>query len=278
MSNLFFQENDPFAPIKYCYKVEEVIYSGKTKYYDLMIFKSPYFGKVLTLDNVVQFTERDEYFYHEMLTHIALHAHPSPNNILIIGGGDGGALREVLKHKVVERVLVVELDGGIIEACKSFFPTLSSGFADSKTHLMEMDGVEFLAETKEKFDLIIVDCTDPVGPAEPLFTSQFFTNAFSALKADGIFVAQTESLHFHRKFVADVQGRLAKIFNLVDLYTVPIATYAGNWWTFSIASKVYNPREVLRKCQVSTRYYSEDVHYQAFLPRSLYQKLMSNKS
>jgi spermidine synthase len=275
MTHLFFQEEDPFAPVSYDYKVEEILCSRQTKHQELLIFKSPYFGKVLTLNGVVQLTEWDEYFYHEMIAQVALHAHPSPANVLIIGGGDGGTLREVLKHRVVEKALVVELDREVIEACKEFFPSLASGFTDLRTEIVEMDGASFLAQTKEKFDLIIVDSTDPVGPAESLFTSQFFTYAFSALKAEGMFVAQTESLHFHREFVREVQLRLAQIFPLVDLYAVPLATYAGNWWTFSIASKVHHPREVLRKCQVVTRYYDEDIHRHAFLPPSLYQRLIN---
>ncbi len=271
----FFQEKDPFAPIQYGYEVEEVICQRQTKHQELLIFKSPYFGRVLALNGVVQLTEWDEYFYHEMLAQVALHAHPSPTDVLIIGGGDGGVLREVLKHQVVKRALVVELDREVIEASKEFLPTLSTGFADPRTQILEREGADFLAQTKERFDLIVVDSTDPVGPAESLFTSQCFTHAFSALKAEGIFVAQTESLHFHREFVRQVQHRLAQVFNLVDLYTVPLATYAGNWWTFSIASKMHNPREMSRKCEVSTRYYTEDVHRHAFLPPSLYQKLMA---
>jgi spermidine synthase len=274
MSRLF-REKDPFVPIEYGYKVEEILCSRKTKQQELFIFKSPYFGKVLVLNGIVQLTERDEYFYHEMLAQVALHAHPSPHSVLIIGGGDGGTLREVLKHEVVKRALVVELDREIIEASKEFFPTLSTGFADSRTQVLEREGADFLAQTREKFDLIIVDSTDPIGPAQSLFTSQFFTNAFSVLTAEGIFAAQTESLHFHQEFIRDVQHKLAQTFSLVDLYTVPLATYAGNWWTFSIASKVHNPKEVLRKCEVLTKYYSEDVHRHAFLPQSLYQRLMA---
>jgi len=275
MSPSFFQEKDPFAPIKYGYEVDEVLCSRKSKHQEILIFRSPYFGKVLVLDGVVQLTERDEYFYHEMLTQVALHAHPSPTDVLLIGGGDGGALREVLKHSMVQRALVVELDGEVIKVCREFFPALSIGFSDSRTQILEMDGAEFLALTQDKFDLIVIDSTDPVGPAESLFTTQFFTYAFSALKAEGMFVAQTESLHFHRQFICEVQLRLAQIFKLVDLYTVPLATYAGNWWTFSIASKVYDPKEALRKCEVFTRYYGQDVHHHAFLPPHLYQKLMA---
>ncbi|MFC1924835.1 polyamine aminopropyltransferase [Chloroflexota bacterium] len=278
MSLSFFQEKDPFAPIEYCYKVEEILCSRKTEYQELLVFKSPYFGKVLVLDGVVQLTEKDEHFYHEMLAQVALHAHPSSRSVLIIGGGDGGTLREVLKHDVVKKVIIVELDKEVIEASKEFFPTLSSGFTDPRTQVMQREGAEFLAATKEKFDLIIIDSTDPVGPAESLFTSRFFSSVFSVLEAEGMFVAQTESLHFHRDFVREVQRRLRETFNIVDLYTVPLATYAGNWWTFSIASKVHNPREPLIKCDVPTKYYSEDVHRHAFLPQSLYQTLMSDET
>ncbi len=275
MSHEVFHEEDPFSPIKYSYEVEEVICRRRTKCQDLLIFRNAYLGKVLVLNGIVQLTERDEYFYHEMLAHVALHAHPSPSDVLIVGGGDGGTLREVLKHDVVKRVLIVELDAGVIEASREFLPTLSTGFADPRTQVLEMDGTEFLSRAKEEFDLILVDSTDPVGPAESLFSDQCFGDAFSALKADGIFVAQTESLHFHRDFIRQVQRRLARTFDLVDLYTVSLATYAGNWWTFSIASKAHDPREVVRKCQVPTRYYSEDVHRHAFLPQSLYRKLIA---
>jgi spermidine synthase len=275
VSGLVFREEDPFAPIEYAYEVEEVICQRRTKLQELLIFRNPYFGKVLVLDGVVQLTERDEYFYHEMLAQVPLHAHLSPSNVLIIGGGDGGTLREVVKHEVVKRVVVVELDAGVIQASKEFLPTLSAGFADPRTQVLEMDGADFLAQTEGEFDLIIVDSTDPVGPAESLFTGECFAHAFSALRLGGIFVAQTESLHFHRDFVRQVQRRLAPIFNVVSLYTVSLATYAGNWWTFSIASKRGDPREVLRKCEVPTRYYTEEVHRHAFLPQSVYQKLMA---
>lgn len=275
MSHSLFQEKDPFAPIKYAYEIEEIICQRETRYQELLIFRNPYFGKVLALDGVVQLTERDEHFYHEMLAQVALHAHPSPQSILIIGGGDGGTLREVLKHTPVKSVTLVELDGAVIEASKEFLPTLSTGFHDQRTQVLETEGAGFLARTKDEFDLIIIDSTDPVGPARSLLTSQFFESASSALGAEGIFVAQTESLHFHREFIRDVQQRLRETFNIVDLYTVPLTTYAGNWWTFSIASKAHNPREVLRKKEVSTRYYSEDVHRHAFLPPSLYQRLMT---
>jgi spermidine synthase len=277
MTDLQFQETDPFAPIHYVYDVEEILCSRRTAYQQLLIFKSRYFGKVLVLDGVVQLTERDEHFYHEMLTQVALHAHPHPADVLIIGGGDGGSLREVLKHKTVKRVQVVELDRGVIDASKEFLPTLSTGFADPRAHVLETRGEEFMAKTRDRFDLVIMDSTDPVGPAAGLFSDECLANAASVLKADGMFVAQTESLHFHLDFIREVQRKLARLFKIVDLYTAPLATYGGNWWTFSIGSKVHDPRELRRQCKVTTKYYAEDVHRQAFLPESLRRKLIDRE-
>lgn len=273
MPNSVFREQDPFSPIVYSYDVQEVLYSSKTKYQEIAVLRSAHFGKMLVLDNVVQLTERDEHFYHEMLAQVPLHAHPAPADVLIVGGGDGGALREVLKHNVVKRVVLAEIDPEVIEVSRRFFPTLSAGFADPRVSVKTKDGAELVARTKGDFDLIIVDCTDPIGAATSLSTDQFFTDAFSALKTDGVYVAQTESLHFHRDFVRDVQQRLAQVFPIVDLYAAPLATYAGNWWTFSIASKKHDPRAKARRCEVPTRYYAADVHTQAFLPPSLLQKL-----
>lgn len=275
MADFLFHETDPFAPIKYRYEFDKVLCQHRTKYQELLIFRNPFFGRVLALDGVVQLTERDEYFYHEMLSHVPLHAHPHPVDILVIGGGDGGTVREVVKHQIVREVLLVELDREVIAASTKYLPALSCGFADPRVEVVEADGSEFISRTRRKFDLIIIDSTDPVGPAASLFTSQFLSRCFSTLKPDGILVAQTESLHFHRDFVRDVQRRLAGIFNIADLYSVPLATYAGNWWTFSIASKVHNPRKLSRKHSVPTKYYAADVHRHAFLPRSLYRKLMA---
>lgn len=274
MTDFQFQETDPFAPIHYVYDVEEIVCSRQTQYQHLLILQSRYFGRMLVLDGVVQLTERDEHFYHEMLTQVVLHAHPDPADVLIIGGGDGGSLREVLKHRSVKRVQMVELDRGVIEASREFLPTLSTGFADPRANVLENKGEEFLARTGDRYDVVIMDSTDPVGPAANLFADECLAGAASVLKDDGMFVAQTESLHFHAAFVRDVQQRMKRFFKIVDLFTVPLATYGGNWWSFSIGSKVHDPREPRRQCTVPTKYYAEDVHRQAFLPPSLKRRLI----
>lgn len=274
MSSFVFSENDPFSPIKYCYSMDKLIYSHRGRFGDVAVTEHEYFGRMLVLDGVVQLTERDEHYYHEMLAHVPLHAHPGPETVLIIGGGDGGTLREVLKHKSVQRAVMCEIDQEVIETSKRYLPTLSSGFADSRVTINIADGADFVARSRQQFDVILVDSTDPVGPAQSLFTEKFFSDAREALKQDGLFVAQTESLHFHLHFVREVQDRLRQVFPMADVYTVPLATYAGNWWTFSIASKTHNPRQPLRKCEVPVKYYAEDVHGSSFLPPSVYQRML----
>lgn len=273
MDVLFF-ERDPFSPIRYVYEVQRILYHEQSEIQDILVLESTHFGKILVLDGVVQLTEKDEYMYHEMLAQVVLHAHPKPEAVLIIGGGDGGTLREVSKLNLVRKIVLVEIDPTVIEVSKLFLPTVATAFDDPRLTVLHMDGAKFLEQTKQRFDVIIIDSTDPVGPAQVLFTDEFFARALSRLTANGMFVAQTESLHFHRSFIIDVQHRLSKLFNIVDLYTVSLASYAGNWWTFSIASRRFNPKIQTRICEVPTRYYSDDVHAHAFLPESLYQKLI----
>jgi spermidine synthase len=274
MDDLLFLERDPFSPIRYAYKARQVIHREQSEFQDIVVLDCAHFGRVLALDGVVQLTESDEFVYHEMLSHVALHAHPRPENVLIIGGGDGGVLREAAKHGAVKRIDLVELDRRVVEVSRQFLPTVATSFDDPRASVHQMEGAAFLRQSDRAFEVIIVDCTDPVGPAEGLFSDGFFADAARRLAPDGVFVAQTESLHFHREFVADVQRRLSGVFDIVDLYTAPIATYAGNWWTFSIASKRHDPRVQARPCEVPTRYYFDDVHGHAFLPRSLYRRLI----
>jgi spermidine synthase len=274
MDDVLFLERDPFSPIRYVYKARQVIHREQTDFQEVLILDCADFGRVLALDGVVQLTESDEFIYHEMLAHVPLHAHPQPENVLVIGGGDGGTIREVAKHGAVNRIDLVELDHRVVEIARQFLPTVATSFDDPRVSVSHMDGAAFLQQTDRAFEAIIVDCTDPVGPAKGLFSDDFFADVARRLAPDGVFAAQTESLHFHRDFVADVQRRLSSVFGVVDLYTAPLATYAGNWWTFSIASKKHDPRVQARPCEVSTRYYFDDVHGHAFLPPSLYRRLV----
>jgi spermidine synthase len=273
-----FFEKAPYAPVEYAYDVEEILYKGKSKFQEIMVIRNQYFGKILILDDVVQLTERDEFFYHEMLTHIVMHALPHPQKIVVIGGGDGGVVREVLKHKTVEKVFFVEIDEEVINISKRFFPTVSSGVDDPRVEIKIMDGAEFITKRKiSDIDAIIIDSTDIIGFARSLFTDEFFVSVKKCLTDEGMFVTHTESMHFHKDMVIEIQEMLKKVFPVVDIYTTPIATYPGNWWAFAVASKKLSPKETRRKLEISTKYYDEEIHQQAFLTRGLYERLMQRK-
>lgn len=273
-----FTEKAPYAPVEYLYDVEEILYKGKSKFQEIMVIRNPYYGRMLILDDVVQMTERDEFFYHEMLTHVAMHANPNPKKVVVIGGGDGGVVREVLKYKSVEKVYFVEIDEAVIEVSKRFFPTVSSGVEDPRVEIKIMDGAEFVAKRgKADIDAVIIDSTDIIGFARSLFTSGFFNSVKNCLTENGMFVTHTESLHFHKDMVIEIQEALKKVFPAVDLYTASIATYPGNWWAFAIASKGPSPREIRNTVKVKTKYYSDEIHLQAFMPKAFYEKLMKRK-
>jgi len=270
-----FREHDPFAPIVYSYPGVTLLHEERSPFQEISVLGHPRFGKILTLDGVVQLTEWDEFFYHEMLVHPAMHVHADPKEVLIVGGGDGGSLREALKHSSVERVTIAEIDERVVEVSKQYLPTLNVGFSHPKARVVHTDGVKLVEGAAPIYDVIIIDSTDPVGPAEGLFASSFYQAAYKALKPNGILVAQTESLLFHPFIVRDVQQRLRGIFPIVDCYTQALATYAGNWWTFSIASKSPSLRRPQAGRRIKARYYSAQVHRKAFLTRTLYQRLLN---
>ncbi len=271
-----FFENAPFVAVEYGYEVEKILYKGKSKFQEIMVFENPYFGRMLILDGVVQLTERDEFFYHEMLTHVPMHAHPEPKKVVVVGGGDGGTVREVLKHKSVEKVYFIEIDEEVINISKQFFPTLSCSIDDPRVEIKNMDGAEFIKKASG-IDIVIVDSTDPIGFARSLYSEEFFKSVSNALTDEGMCVIQSESLLLHPDVVGEVQHTIKSAFPVVDVYTAPIATYPGNWWTFSIGSKKLDPRQMRRKCELDTKYYSDEIHQYAFVPKGLYEKLMQGK-
>jgi len=273
-----FFEKAPYAPVEYSYDVEEILYKGKSKFQEIRVIRNPHFGRMLILDDVVQLTERDEFFYHEMLTHIVMHTHPCPKKIIVIGGGDGGVVREVLKYRTVEKVYFVEIDEEVIKVSQRFFPGVASGVDDPRVEIKIMDGAEFVLKRKlPDIDAVIIDSTDIIGFARSLFTTDFFSAVKQCLTEDGMFVTHTESLHFHKDMAIEIQEMLKKVFPLVDLYTAPIATYPGNWWAFAIASKGLSPREVRHNPEIKTKFYDREIHRQSFMTKSLYEKLMQRK-
>jgi len=275
MYDIIFNERDPYAPVRHCYAVSKILEQRKSKYQEIMVFENPAFGRILVLDGVVQLTEKDEFIYHEMLAHVPLMAHPNPEKVLIIGGGDGGTLREVLKHKEVKEAILVDIDKEVIEISKKYFPQLAKSFEDPRAIVVNEDGVKFIKDCENEFDVILVDSTDPVGFAYALTTEEFFRSVYRALKEDGIYVGQSESILYHADIVNRFQNNLKTIFPIVDLYTAVIPTYAGYWWTFSVGSKKYNPREPRRNPDFPTKFYSLEMHKLSFLPKKVYEKLLS---
>jgi spermidine synthase len=250
--------------------VDKVLYRGATKYQDVLIFTNETFGKVLALDGVVQFTERDNHIYHEMLAHVPLMAHGAPKDVLVIGGGDGGALKEILKHPVGSAVLV-ELDADVIRLSCKYFPELSEGaFSDARASIVLGDGAAYVSQTDRRFDVIIVDSTDPVGPAEALFSDEFYLHCRSLLRPGGIVSVQT-GVPFYRSHELDrMLDRLAECFGSAEPFLAPVPTYAHGLLALIVAGEVASfcpPCEVLRDrfAGVDTKYYSPDVHHAAFV-------------
>jgi len=245
-------------------KVKETLYRERSEYQDILIVESLQFGRTLLLDGIFQTTEKDEFFYHEMLTHVGLSAHPEPRTVLIIGGGDGGTVRETLKHSSVEQVVLVEIDGKVIEASKKYLPLISSCLDDPKVKVVVTDGIKYLKKTTESFDVILIDSTDPIGPAVGLFEHEFYSSANKALNPDGFLVAQTESPFLNTDLIVRVNRTLSEIFPTVKVYLAPVPTYPTGYWSFTIASKTHDPSIPRRQIEGPTRYYNQDIHRASF--------------
>jgi len=260
-----------------------VLYEQRTDHQELVIFETPSWGRVMALDGIVQTTEHDEFIYHEMLTHVPLFAHPQPKSVLIIGGGDGGMLREVLRHAQLEEIVQVEIDAGVIEFCKRYLPRHSAGaFDDPRAEIVIDDGVEFVSRSERRFDVIISDCTDPVGPGEVLFSSRFYAGAKRCLKAGGIFVAQNGVAFVQRDEVSTSARRLAPHFADVGFYGAAVPTYVGGIMAFAWASDDAALRRPdaaalagrFAASGIRTRYYNPDIHSASFaLPQYLLDEI-----
>ncbi|WP_044408609.1 polyamine aminopropyltransferase [Thiomicrospira microaerophila] len=259
--------------------MDEVLFESKTEHQHLVIFRNAQWGTVMALDGVIQTTEGDEFIYHEMLTHVPMFSHPNPKSVLIIGGGDGGILREVLKHASVETVTMVEIDAQVVEMCKTYLPNHSQGaFDDPRLNLVIADGVEFVNQTKQTFDVVISDSTDPVGPGEVLFTSRFYQGIASCLNPDGVFVAQNGVSFLQQDEVKNTALRLKPLFQQRGFYCAAVPTYVGGVMSFAWATQQQDLSQqalaqVVARYQtaaIKTRYYTPALHQACFaLPQYL---------
>ncbi|MEX2451005.1 MAG: polyamine aminopropyltransferase [Rhodospirillales bacterium] len=252
--------------------VKQVLFEEKTEHQHLIIFENPRFGRVLALDGIIQTTEGDEYAYHEMLVHVPMFALGDAKQVLIIGGGDGGTLRETLRHDV-ERVTMVEIDRRVIDLCETYMPSLSAGaFEDPRADVIIDDGIKFVAQTDRVFDVIIVDSTDPLGPGEVLFTEAFYASCKRSLRPGGVLITQNGVPFFQGDELKASARRLAPHFADARCYLTVVPSYVGGYmalgWASDDAELKTVPLDILRerfdRAGFATRYYTPAIHAGAF--------------
>ncbi|WP_455662219.1 polyamine aminopropyltransferase [Pradoshia sp.] len=267
---LWFSERHT-SNVKLSIKVEKQLYSGQSDYQRIDIYESKEFGRFLTLDGFMMMTEKDEFIYHEMITHVPMMVHPNPERVLLIGAGDGGAVRELVKYENVKQIDLVEIDEMVVEVCRKYLSKTACALDDPRLQIHYEDGLKHIRSCENQYDLIIVDSTDPFGPGEGLFTREFYGSCYKALRKDGIMVNQHES-PFYEEDVAAMQRahkRIVESFPISYVYQAHIPTYPSGHWLFGFASKKYHPvkdlkREAFRDAGLNTRYYNPKLHIGAF--------------
>lgn len=271
MNNQF--EETLYDAHRQVFSVEEIYFENKSPHQHIIIFHNSKFGRVMALDGVVQTTERDEFIYHEMLTHIPVFSHGAVENVLIIGGGDGGMLRETLRHKSINSVTMVEIDQAVVDMCRKYLPGHSQGaFDDPRLNLVIADGADFVKNCKDKFDVIIVDSTDPIGPGEVLFRYDFYAHCKNILTDGGIIVTQNGVAFFQPDEIINTVSCFSKLFRDRYFYTASVPTYIGGvmmfgWGTDNPQLRQVPP-EVLEQrftaADFKTRYYNPAIHKASF--------------
>lgn len=271
MSDRWFSET-LYPDFQQSFKIEETLYEGRTGFQDIVIFRSDRFGKILALDGVIQTTEADEFCYHEMIAHVPIIAHGAARRVLIIGGGDGGVLREALKHPI-DQAVMIELDETVVNLCREHMPGLNDGaFDHPRADLRFMDGIKFVAETDERFDVIIVDSTDPIGPGEVLFTQEFYRDCARCLTEQGILITQSGVTWMQADEARDTWRRMNSLFADAAFYVTQVPTYGAGFMTLGWGCHNDMPRatpaetiaERVAARDLKTRYYNADIHIGSF--------------
>ena len=257
--------------VKHSIRVTRHLYSKRSEYQQIDIFDTPEFGRVLSLDGNVMLTERDEFIYDEMITHVPMAVHPNIRDVLVIGAGDGGVVRELARYESIRRIDLVEMDPQVIEACRVWLPENACRLDDSRVHIYFDNALRFIRRRTDAYDLIIVDSTDPFGPSEGYFTREFYGICFNALHDDGIMVNQQGSPFYKQDAEAMQRShkRIVSTFPISRVYQAHIPTYAAGYWLFGFASKKYHPIDDL--CaekglahNLKTKYYTTKLHVGAF--------------
>ena len=268
--NFWFSENHT-PNVKISIRVDRQLYSGKSEFQRIDVFDSPEFGRFLTLDGYMMLTEKDEFIYHEMITHVPMAVHPLVKKVLVIGAGDGGVIRELTRYPEIEHIDMVEIDPLVVEVCRKYLPKTACRLDDPRLSIHYEDGLKYVRFKENEYDLIIVDSTDPFGPGEGLFTREFYGNCYKALKEDGIMVNQHESPFYAEDAEACKRAhkRIVESFPISRVYQAHIPTYPSGHWLFGFASKKYHPLKNLDETRwnlrgLDGRYYTTTLHKGAF--------------
>ncbi len=269
-----------YSNYKQCFKSERLIHKTKSQFQSIEIHETSSHGKILLLDNIVQLTEKDEYIYHEMLVHCALTSHPNAKNILILGGGDGGALKRVLEHPI-ESVTLVEIDGEVINCCKKYLSSVSANsFVDPRAKIIVADAADFVSKSLDKYDVIITDRGDDTGPGHPLFTQNFYKNCQARLKKNGILITITGVANMQPEVVQNTYKAFVKIFKVVKAYNINVPTYIGGPITIMWGSSTIDPLKISKQKierrlkKIHTRYTNYETISAAFLHDVEFKKLL----
>lgn len=267
--------------VRFSIKVKQQLFSGQSDFQKIDVFESEEFGKFFTLDGLMMVNEKDEFVYHDMIVHPAMASNPDIKKVLVIGAGDGGTVRELTRYESLEQIDMVEIDKMVVDVCREFLPQTACKLDDPRVNLYFEDGVAFVKKEKNFYDLIIVDSTDPIGPGEGLFTTEFYQDCYDALTENGILVNQSES-PYYPQYVHEFKrsyGKISKIFPLSKTYQFHIPTYPSGHWLFGFASKgidpVNNDRvEEWNALGLETQYYNTDIHRGAFMLPNFVKKMM----
>jgi len=277
----YYEEN--VRAVRLGLRLQKKLHQEKSPFQTLAVYDTTFFGKVLTLDDAVMLTERDEFVYHEMLTHLPLCSMADPKSVLIIGGGDCGCLREILKHESVTRVVQVDIDERVTRVCEQFFPWTRQAASDPRAELLFDDGIHYIDKSESEFDLIIVDSTDPKGPGVVLFLADFYQKVARALKPGGVMVAQTETPHWQAVMMGAIYQEMRQAFPLVSSYLGWIPTYPSGCWSWAYASASRQHGDYLdepraKKLESTCLYYNRDVHRGAFAQPNFVKKILAGEN
>ena len=269
--------------VKLAIRVDYQVFSAQSEIQRIDVLESKEFGKILVVDGDLMLTEKDEFIYHEMISHVPMAVHPQVEKILVIGGGDGGVVRELAKYDTVEQIDVVEADPLLVEVCRKYFPQMACSLNDPRVHIYHEDGLRFIRSKSDAYDLIIIDSPNPFGAGEGLFTKEFYGNCFNALHEDGIMINQHES-PFYKEEAFQCQRmhkRIIESFPISRIYQAHIPSYPSGHWLFGFASKRYHPIHDMDGIQwnlrgIQTKYYLPRLHEGVFALPAYVEELVQD--